>query len=127
MMNKLCNIKLQKVRVVMAIKKSDREKIYKKYNGRCAYCGKEIDIHQMQVDHIIAKRNGGEDTFENYNPACRNCNHYKRGGGIEYLRIMLKTLHERIQQQYIVKIGIDYGIVELKPFDGKFYFEKIKE
>jgi hypothetical protein len=110
----------------MAIKKSDREKVYKKYNGRCAYCGKEIDIHQMQVDHITPKHNGGEDALENYNPACRRCNHYKRGGGIEYLRTLIKTLHERIQQQYIVMVGLDFGIIELKPFDGKFYFEKHK-
>lgn len=25
---------------------------------------------------------------------------------------------------YIVKVAVDYGIIELKPFDGVFYFEK---
>jgi hypothetical protein len=109
------------------LSKKDRIRVHEKYGGHCAYCGKVISIHEMQVDHINPIRNGGEDTFENYNPACRRCNHYKRGGGIEYLRTMLKTLHERIKQQYIVMVGLDYGIVELKPFDGKFYFEKIRE
>ena len=35
------------------------------------------------------------------------------------------TLHERIRNDYIVNVGLDYGIVELKPFDGKFYFERL--
>ena len=29
-----------------------RQKIYDKYNGHCAYCGKELTFEQMQVDHI---------------------------------------------------------------------------
>ena len=34
------------------------------------------------------------------------------------------TLHERIVQPYINRVALDYGIMELKPFDGYFYFEK---
>ncbi len=49
--------------------KQIREQVYQKYNGRCAYCGHEIAIKDMQVDHIIPKRLGGADSFENYNPS----------------------------------------------------------
>ena len=38
--------------------KSDREKVYDKYSGHCAYCGKPITLQSMQVDHIIPKARG---------------------------------------------------------------------
>ncbi len=30
--------------------KIDRKSVYEKFDGRCAYCGREITIKQMQVD-----------------------------------------------------------------------------
>jgi 5-methylcytosine-specific restriction endonuclease McrA len=118
----------------MAIKKTDRLKVHEKYKGHCAYCGKPIEYKDMQVDHIRPKREWIEalvegeniDSIENLNPSCRRCNHYKRSQGLESFRVYMKTLHERISKDYIVKVGMAYGIVEIKPFDGKFYFEKIE-
>lgn len=104
--------------------KIDRLSVWNKYNGYCAYCGKEISVKDMQVDHIIPVRNGGTDKIANLNPSCRRCNHYKRASSLESFRKKLKTIHERIRENYIVKVGIDYGIVEIIPFDGIFYFEK---
>lgn len=105
----------------------DRNKVQSKYNGHCAYCGKEITVKDMQVDHILAKKNGGSDDFENLNPSCRRCNHYKRSMNLESFRKYILTLHERISKDYITQVGLDYGIVTLKPFDGKFYFENFAE
>ena len=107
--------------------KKDRLKVYEKYAGHCAYCGKPVELSDMQVDHIEPKRKDGPDTMENYNPSCRRCNHYKRSLDLDGFRDYIKTLHERIAKDYITKVGLDFGIVELKPFDGKFYFEKLKE
>jgi len=39
----------------MSFLKQKRIEIYSKYNGRCAYCGEEIQLKDMQVDHIIPK------------------------------------------------------------------------
>ena len=69
--------------------KKTRGIVYNKYNGRCAYCGHEITIKEMQVDHIIPKRLGGADALGNYNPSCRICNHYKRATGLETCRIII--------------------------------------
>lgn len=38
----------------------------------------------------------------------------------------MSTLHERIIKPFIVRLGLDYGIIEIKPFDGKFYFEEVE-
>ena len=104
--------------------KSIREAVYDKYYGKCAYCGKAIVRQDMQVDHIIPKRMNGADAITNYNPSCRRCNHYKRGGDVEYLRDLLLTLHKRLENIYIVRVAIDYGLITISKFDGVFYFEK---
>ena len=115
----------------MAITKKQRQEVYEKYNGHCAYCGKPLEIKNMQVDHIIPQRQGyyideqekNTDSFDNLNPSCRQCNHYKRAKSLERFRELLLTLHERIAKNYICKVAEDYGVIQIKPWDGKFYFE----
>lgn len=113
--------------------KAKRMEVHSKYNGHCAYCGKEIDYKDMQVDHIwpqhMMKLIDKEkmDQIENLNPSCRRCNHYKRGESLEGFRKTLKTLHERTQKIYINKVAEDYGIIKVEPWDGKFYFERVDE
>lgn len=110
----------------MAIKKSDRQIVFQKYGGRCAYCGKAIYIEDMQVDHILPVRLGGKDEIANYNPACRRCNHYKRANSLAGFRALMRGLRKRVEDIYIVKVAIDYKIISIKDFDGRFYFEKEK-
>lgn len=100
--------------------KEIRQQVYSKYSGHCGYCGREIEFKDMQVDHVTAKRNGGTEC----NPSCRRCNHYKRAHSLEIFREMLKTLHQRVRDIYICKVAEDYGIIEIKEWDSKFYFEK---
>lgn len=107
---------------------ADRIIIYRKYNGHCAYCGREITFKEMQVDHIFPKCSNaaGVESPSNKNPSCRRCNHYKRAETLENFRRQMKTLHERIRQIYISKVAEDYGIITITPFDGLFYFEKVE-
>ena len=42
------------------ISKKTREIVYNKYNGHCAYCGCEIEMKDMQVDHIVPKYRNNE-------------------------------------------------------------------
>jgi hypothetical protein len=118
----------------MAKSKSVREKIHKKFDGCCAYCGRGIDYHQMQVDHYYPQckekfyaRRFKIDVHaeENLMPACRRCNHYKRAATPEQFRKLMQTLHERLESIYILKIAVDFGMATIKPFDGSFYFEKM--
>ena len=106
------------------MKKRDRHMVYLKYGGKCAYCGRALSYEEMQVDHIVPKRNNGKNNISNYNPSCRRCNHYKRACSLEVYRKIIKSLHERVQRIYIVKVAIDYGIIKLNKFDGVFYFER---
>jgi 5-methylcytosine-specific restriction endonuclease McrA len=119
-------------------KKELRRAIYNKYNGHCSYCGKEIEFKDMQVDHKEAKATikpigkgldgtyiyPDIDNFDNLMPSCRRCNHYKRAETLENYRRRINTVHERIQQNYIAKVALDYGIIVYTKWDGIFYFER---
>lgn len=110
--------------------KIDRQKVFEKYDKHCGYCGTEFSsIKDMQVDHICPKWMPQENTNrdENLMPSCRTCNHYKRESDLEGFRKKMMTLHERVCSHYIGKVALKYGIVKLEPFDGKFYFEKLKK
>ena len=122
----------------MGINKKKRERVWLKYDKHCAYCGKELEYKEMQVDHIRPKKifkwtKGTKPDYDvddeiNLNPSCRRCNHYKRTRTLEGFRKLMITLHERINEHYINKVAIDYGVItEVKPFDGLFYFEKVKK
>jgi len=107
-----------------SISKTTRQKVLDKYDGHCAYCGKILDLKTLRVDHLHPRYLGGEDSFENYMPACYKCNFYKSTFSLDDFREQLMTLHERISQPFIARLGLDYGIIEIKPFNGKFYFEE---
>ncbi len=109
-----------------------------KYDGHCAYCGCKLKINEMQVDHInsvfsTTRKNGWlekqDDSLDNLNPACRQCNYYKQEANIEEFRNRIHSWLERTcRQSFQVRLAEKYGILEYHPWDGKFYFEReIKE
>ena len=104
-----------------------RKQVYDKYNGHCAYCGKEIAYKDMQIDHIKPKASDGTDDIDNLNPSCRLCNHYKRNNPLEMWRNWeLGGLVDRLKKIYIFRVALAFGMIEIKNWDKKFYFEKIK-
>jgi len=109
------------------MKPKTRQAVYQKYGGRCAYCGKRIGYKDMQVDHIYPARFGGLNHIDNYNPACRRCNHYKRATTLERFRELLLTLHKRVKERYLCKVAEDYGIIEYHEWNGRFYFEQLTD
>lgn len=118
------------------IPKKVREAVYQKYDGHCAYCGKEIDYKEMQVDHLIPfqrerwKKCSEEEIecFENYLPSCRRCNHYKRAHSLEVFRKYIEEIPAKLyRDNYIYKVGLDYGLIESHEHKVKFYFEQIDE
>ena len=117
----------------MSKTKALRERVHQKFGGRCAYCGRSIEYGQMQVDHFLPQcrekfyaRRCKKDVHaeENLMPARRRCNHYKRARTPKQFRELMTTLHERLEALYILKVAVDFGMTAIKPFDGKFYFEK---
>lgn len=136
------------------MKKGERQKVFEKCDGRCAYCGCELN-DKWQVDHIVSRNYfwlidpldmTSVNCMSNYNPSCKECNHYKRSHTLEDVgssigfRSYMKKFHIRLgrlpkktmrsktlkTKMYMQIIADKYGITADKPFSGIFYYETIK-
>jgi len=119
-----------------SISKKMREAVYNKYDGHCAYCGKKLEPKGWQLDHLIPYQRerfgryteGQIECFENYMPACRRCNHYKRAHSLEVFREMIGEIPKKLyRDNYIYKVGLDYDLIESKEHMIRFYFELSEE
>lgn len=106
------------------MKKEIRQQVYNKYNGKCAYCGCDVEYKNMQVDHINAKYLGGKDNIENLQPACRNCNFYKATFDIETFKKRIADIPTQLEKLFIFRVALKYGLIEIKHKKIKFEFEK---
>lgn len=114
--------------------KEERLRVYNKYNGRCAYCGKAIEYKDMQVDHILSKYRGRWcdklakeeiDCMDNYNPACRMCNIRKGTLTIEQFRDEIYAQAEREMKRFQARMSEAYGLIAYYPnHEVEFYFER---
>lgn len=51
-----------------------KESLLKQSGGHCIYCGHELTVSNMTIDHIIPKAEGGTDSESNLIACCKECN-----------------------------------------------------
>jgi 5-methylcytosine-specific restriction endonuclease McrA len=116
--------------------KAERQTVYDKCASRCAYCGCEISMKQMQADHVIpmefydAYKAIGQDidTIENMLPACRSCNNYKSTLMLEKFRTAIERWPTVLNRDSVTyRNSVRFGMIEPKPHKVVFYFEKLRE
>lgn len=108
--------------------KTERQTVYDKMGGRCAYCGCEINLREMQADHITPLRKGGADTVANMLPACRSCNHYKSTLTVQQFRQMVERMPATLMRDSVTyKNAVRFGLVAPNPHPVVFYFEQREE
>lgn len=119
------------------LNKDVRQIVYDKCGGHCAYCGCEITLKQMQVDHIQphwhtlteqqAIKSGitkGSHDVENLNPSCARCNKWKSTYNLEQFRKVIETSLYRLNRDTPnFRLARDFGLVEEKEKKIIFYFE----
>ena len=110
-----------------ALSKDMRTRVYEMYGGHCAYCGREIDIKEMQVDHVQSVKLGGADEIANYRPACRSCNFYKSTMSVEGLREQLGLIVGRLEKLLTFRLALAHGLIRLTGRPVKFYFEECEK
>ena len=114
--------------------KVEKDAIYSKCNGHCAYCGKEITQKEMQVDHVIpmmfyAAYKAAEvdiDDMPNFLPAYRSCNNYKSSLTLEKFRAAIERWPQVLQRDSVTyRNAVRFGQVSPTPKPCVFYFEKL--
>lgn len=124
--------------------KPNRQAVHAKYHGHCAYCGCEIAIKDMQVDHVIPQRNfdwhiknqhkiperlkhltlSDLNHIDNLMPACRSCNKFKDTYWIEAFRNEIEQQIERLREyKPTFRLAERYGLIKCNPKPVIFYFE----
>lgn len=108
-----------------------RERVHAKYGGCCAYCGVQITLKQMQVDHItpryLSYAHQNLEDFENLNPACRPCNNFKQVWTLEEFRHQLSEQVDRCRRYSVnFRNAERFGLLEVKRVAIVFYFERQK-
>ena len=104
-------------------RKQIRELVYHKYDGHCAYCGREIAMKDMQVDHIVSRYNNGTDDLDNLNPSCRMCNFRKQTFTIEQFRKEIARQADTTMKTFANRMSAAYGLISYTPHEITFYFE----
>jgi len=127
--------------------KIDRQLVYDKFGGLCAFTGKPLGV-DWEVDHVLPRshwqwlQRGQDkqvDDLDNLLPAIRIVNHYKRDHGLESFRMYMLGFHQRLSKlpkktqrpqtarriAYMQEIARLFDIAVDRPFAGKFYFETI--
>jgi uncharacterized protein (TIGR02646 family) len=117
------------------MKRELRQQVYDRFDGHCAYCGCELKLDEMQVDHFkpLARNvpdkwlqeERGTDDFENLMPSCRMCNFYKSRCSLESFRSKISNMLD-YKATFATRLALKYGILIERKWDGKFYFEKQK-
>jgi 5-methylcytosine-specific restriction endonuclease McrA len=119
--------------------KINRQQVYDKCGGHCAYCGKDITMKQLQVDHIQAhwhtvseeeaKRHGltkGSHEIDNLLPSCARCNRWKATWSIEQFRQEIAKQLARLNlYSNNYRMAKDYGLLTENYIPVQFYFEKL--
>jgi len=129
--------------------------IYNKFERHCAYCGEKITYEEMQVDHVIPKRNfvhsiendknGQEAKFikvpdflrhlnekdsnhsDNLFPTCRSCNNRKSTLSLESFRSEIAEQVNRLNKYSTAyRLAKRYGLLREQIKPVVFYFETFK-
>lgn len=123
------------------INKPTRERVWKKYDCRCAYCGNPLLLKKCQVDHIDphwhtlteeealrVKITKGAHEESNFNPSCKRCNRWKSTFSVEHFRREISLQCERLKRDSSAyRMALDFHMIEESIEPVKFWFEIYEE
>ena len=131
---------------------SEREKVFAKTGGRCAYCGIELTLtpkmpNTMQTDHVeplvrplefTKDKNGStrittkavrgtdeQEDLSNKMPSCRSCNSYKSSLSLENFRKRLEHFPALAESNAMIRCLQRYGLAKIHHQPIRFYFEEM--
>lgn len=100
----------------MNMPKQEYEDLIEETNGKCGYCGCDVDGRNREIDHVIPHSRGGADEYMNYLVVCRKCNRAKHNKSIEDFKT--KINRDKLYYQTIgLMKGSCYATIR-HPFGG---------
>lgn len=66
-----------------------RYNIFLRDKNTCQYCGRKFPRHELNIDHVIPRSQGGTSTWENVVCSCHECNRKKGGKTPEQAKMKL--------------------------------------
>ena len=128
--------------------KKERQIIFDKYEGKCAYCGHPL-TKSFHIDHLDPMYRGKKligysifdqskvyedttkhelDNIENMMPSCVSCNLYKSTYSLEQFREQIGLLTGRLSARFSqYKIAKRFGLVIETENPVIFYFENFDD
>ncbi len=86
----------------MALSASQRREVHERAGGCCEYCRRSVDVRlaQFEIDHIVARKCGGDESSDNLCLTCAPCNRHKgaKVAGIDPLTDEATRLFNPCQQ-----------------------------
>lgn len=85
---------------------------------QCQYCGKRPPLRDLNIDHVLPRSRGGEDTWENLVTACRQCNLRKGWKTPEEanMRLARKPVRPKWTVTAQILLGSGWRFKEWEPF-----------
>ena len=122
--------------------KRQRDALRRKFGGKCAYCG--CDLDKMQADHLEPITRIFTDPYgkpyppekrrlmkpernvvSNMMPACPPCNLHKGGYRLEEWRAVLSRAPEILaREKSIFRAALRFGVISIWADQIVFHFEK---
>lgn len=72
------------------------QELWHKQNGICPYLGVKIPIEDAELDHIVAKAAGGDDSIGNLQWVHKHINRMKQEFSEQKFRFLVKRLYENL-------------------------------
>ena len=129
----------------MNLTPAQRDDLYIRYNGRCAYCGNRLE-KKWHADHVRPVQRDGNwirtgkryeyvangtqrfpdrDNFANLEPACVPCNIHKSDMDLESWRKLLERSAATLERNYSTyRHALRFRLVVPAPPKVTFYFER---
>ena len=74
-----------------------KNRLYEKADYKCTACRTFLELRHLEIDHIIPKKVGGTNHFDNLQLLCGNCNRCKGSKPDEFFKAKLKKQQSDLQ------------------------------
>jgi len=78
-----------------------RRALKESFGKTCVYCGESYELHELTIDHVKPRSNGGETITTNCVCACAKCNQSK--GSEDWQEFMWRSFGINRLREHIIK------------------------